>query len=175
MSEYYYLAASLPSLHWEGSPPLGSGDFLEQCARLMSPGDFILVRDSRLDALPPPASPAPLFRKWQAAEAGLRNELARLRAKKLNADPEPHLRKEHLDPLAAPRAREIFDAENPLRAELALNRFRWNALNELETGHYFDCEFLIAYYLKLQILERNASFKPETGKQKLSSVLRGEN
>ena len=43
---------------------------------------------------------------------------------------------------------------DPLEAELYLDRIRWEKLEELEKNHYFDITYLVAYALKLQILER---------------------
>jgi len=37
---------------------------------------------------------------------------------------------------------------------LYLDRIRWEKIEELKTGHYFDIEYLTAYCLQLQILER---------------------
>ena len=36
-------------------------------------------------------------------------------------------------------------------------------IDELSTGHFFDMEFLRAYRLKLQILERHELFEEERG------------
>jgi hypothetical protein len=171
MSQYYYLIASLPALRWENPPPYGQPEFRVLCKGHLNAGDYAFLLEARLDADP---VSHPLLREWRKADFGLRNELARLRAKKLNVEAEPHLHPEYLDVLQAPRAQEILDAGDPLKTEMLLNRVRWARLNELETGHYFDLGFLLVYCLKMQILERNASFKPNIGQQKLELILQGE-
>jgi hypothetical protein len=41
-----------------------------------------------------------------------------------------------------------------LEAEKILDQARWNFLDALSFGHYFDFDYLLVYGLKLKILER---------------------
>ncbi len=63
----------------------------------------------------------------------------------------------------ASAAAEAFSKDNPLDAELLLNNARWQFIEELSAGHFFDLEFLVAYRLKLQLQERRAMFEEEKG------------
>jgi len=63
----------------------------------------------------------------------------------------------------------IQEGKNPLEIEKRLMRAQWDFLEEQEIGHFFDLDFLIIYYLKLQILERMFSFNKEKGQQNLEA------
>jgi len=41
-----------------------------------------------------------------------------------------------------------------LEAEKTLDQARWEFLDSLSIGHYFDFNYLLSYLLKLKILER---------------------
>jgi hypothetical protein len=60
-------------------------------------------------------------------------------------------------------AQGAAQCEDPLEGELSIEREKWSFLERLETGHFFDLEALVAYALKLQILERRALFEAERG------------
>lgn len=175
MSQYYYFVASLPLLEPDGAQPMSTEDFLGECDRLLSTSDSAAIRGARLYAPRAVESPIDLLRRFQDAELGLRNELVKLRAKNLGIEPERYVREESLNPLLTAAAREIFDQETPLKAENAMNGVLWTILDDLTVGHHFDIDFLTAYCLKLQILGRRASFQVEAGKQKLESILSGDN
>ena len=49
--------------------------------------------------------------------------------------------------------------------EQMIERIRWNFLDSLESGNFFDLNFLVIYFLKIQILERLQSFDKEKGKK----------
>lgn len=62
---------------------------------------------------------------------------------------------------------------NPLEVEVKLLSLRWQFIENLESGHIFDLEALILYFLKLQILKRLFTFNKEAGTavfDKLSEV-----
>ena len=173
MSQYYYLAASLPMLRFEDMSRIKTDDFLEDCARLCKAGDFNKVQSFKLGKSET-LQRSGIGLLWQQAEYGLRNELVKLRAKKHNIDQDMYLRKEAVNPALASKARDVFETQSPLKAEILFCKILWEILNDLEVGHLFDLDFLIIYYLRIQILERVSSFKPETGKQKLESILSGD-
>ena len=49
-------------------------------------------------------------------------------------------------------------------------RLRWEFIEQEEAGHYFDLDFLILYFLKLQILERLVSFDKKKGQDRFESL-----
>jgi hypothetical protein len=71
---------------------------------------------------------------------------------------------------SAELAAEAAGMINPLEAERLLNRARWQFLEELEVGHYFDVERLVIYSLKLQLLERIALHDQEKGREQFEVV-----
>jgi hypothetical protein len=99
--------------------------------------------------------------KWRDWERSLRLNLARFRALKLK-------REGALDPPVVPAdaasaAQQAMTAENPLEAEIFLDRARWDAIERFQGIPAFSRDAVYAYLLKLLILERRASFKAETG------------
>ncbi|MBN2060634.1 MAG: hypothetical protein JW882_09500 [Deltaproteobacteria bacterium] len=174
MGEYFYLVSSLPGLKPEGSIPISTKEFVETCARLMKKSDFELLQAAMLNTVEIEPHQNDLIGRWQAYEYGLRNELVRLRARKHSIDPESSLHQPFLNPQMAALAREIFDEESPLKAEQRYIKVLWAALDELQACQSFNLEYLMVYYLKLQLLERKTLFRLDAGKQKLESITRGE-
>ena len=62
----------------------------------------------------------------------------------------------------------------PLDAERRLLRWKWDFLDETEHEHHFDLEFLIIYFLKLQILHRLVSFDAELGLHNYQNLCEAE-
>lgn len=121
-------------LHFGMKPPFSYPDFL---------------------ALWEPDSHSDLLKEWERFNKALANELVRARAVKRGKDPNKYLRgSEGLDPFIAPLAHWATNQGSPMEAELYLDKIRWEKIEEIKAGHYFDMEFLAAYGLQLQILER---------------------
>jgi len=150
---YVYLISSLPVLHFEGNAPFSFETFLGRCR------DFIPQKDwETLTRLSPEylwQQEDETARKFLAFEILLRNELVYLRALRKKVAPEKYIRP---DGLSVSSVHHIAVAAqrspSPLEAERILDRARWEFLEELNLGHYFDRAFLIIYGLKLLILER---------------------
>jgi len=163
---YYYFAASLPMLHFDGPPPFSVGKFLEESGRLLAPPDHEQIRLT-LSAEGEPENPRhPFGAAWQDFERRLRNELVCDRAAALNKDPDDFFRGERgADHLIRQAVMDAIKSSDPLEAEKILDRARWQKLDEMLLGHYFDLEFLIAYAVKLSILERYRKIgSPEGGR-----------
>lgn len=154
MPRYYtYLVSSLPQLQFGSKPPFSYAEFLRRCADCIPPEEVRLLADLAADSNF--KSNQPVIKKWLEFERMLRNELVKLRAVRKKIKPEKYLR---LDSYAHPFIYHIALAayRNPhiLEGEKLLDRRRWDFLDELEFGHYFDFEYLIIYAYKLLILER---------------------
>jgi len=152
-SFYPYLISSLPLLHFGLRSQISFEKFLTRCREFIPQKDVEVLEDL---PLPDAHRRVPLIiKKWRDFEAILRNELVKLRAGRKKKDPAKYLRPAgyagssvyHLA-LAAQRN------PSPLEAERLLDYERWNFLEELSFGHYFDLDFLIIYAYKLLILER---------------------
>ena len=112
-------------------------------------GDFIAQPDDIL-----------IVKIWKEFDFGLRKELALARNNIKN--------NRHEKP--APLAKIILEQAHPLLMEQELERIRWAFLDSLEAGNFFDINFLIVYFLKIQILERLRMFNKEKGKKAFESM-----
>ncbi|HSV56469.1 MAG TPA: hypothetical protein VLH39_05105 [Magnetospirillaceae bacterium] len=167
MAAYYYLRSTLPTLLSGSPPPFSSRGLLERCEGRMRPADYLVLQSALSDH--PFADVASetrrsraLFR-YRAWEKGLRNELTRIRAGRTGKTPERYLRSGDPEWDGIRVARAAAQCEDPLEGELLIERERWACLERLETGHFFDLEALVAYALKLRVLERKALFDSERG------------
>jgi hypothetical protein len=143
------------------SPPLSSEQFLENCRAFLSDPDYQDLSVSSIDPqINAGSGLSALYCRW---EASLRNQLVILRARELGLDAQTYLRESADIYGTGPIAAAAVAADSPLEAELYLDSRRWMKIDELSIGHFFDMEFLRAYRLKLQILERHELFEEERG------------
>ena len=157
MPAYYtYLISSLPMLSFSIKIPFGLEGFFAKCQGLIPGSEIELLRSACYqdsNALNTAATAS--LRKWADFEIALRNELVRARAGRKKIDPlkfvrlpdSPQAYISHVA-MVAYRSTSIMDAEKILDQE------RWNFLESLSFGHYFDFDYLLVYGLKLKILER---------------------
>jgi len=66
---------------------------------------------------------------------------------------------------------QIVDTEDILLREKAIDLLRWNYLDELNTFNYFTVEVLMAYYIKLGIIERWLRLDQSTGEEMFRRLL----
>lgn len=155
MRQYYYLISSLPMLEFNMKMPFTYNDFILQCEEQLEGSDLAAIKRSSIS---PPEScdeRSSMLRKWKTFDMCLRNELARHRSSKLSKDPSKHIRGEECSDLfISSFARWAVNEDLSIETELAIDRIRWQKIEELKQGHYFDIDNLIAYALQLQILER---------------------
>jgi hypothetical protein len=64
-----------------------------------------------------------------------------------------------------------LDNPNIALREFLIDKIRWNFLHELEQDYYFDKERLLAFAVKLQIVNRNIITKEDKGKERLKELL----
>ncbi len=177
MSAYYYLRSTLPTLLPSAPAPFTFEGFLARCEPHMKKADLEVLQVSRLLA-PEDKRMCRIIRRssillaFQAWEKSLRNELVRIRAHRLGKAPEPFLRPGTPEWDAQRAAQGAALCEDPLEGELLIEREKWSFVEGLEVGHYFDLEELVAYALKLQILERRALFEAERGETSYRTAYR---
>lgn len=154
LSQYYYLVATLPMLFYRSERSPSREEFLELCRTQVSGADYRVLAATDLQVRGEEAGGCAVLDRWRSWECGLRNELAKLRARRKSVEPAGHLveAREHLG--QSEIARQALGEASPLAAEELLDRARWAYLDELETGHYFDLSWLVLYCLRLQLLER---------------------
>jgi len=157
MPAYYtYLISSLPMLNFPALAPFSLEVFFSKCKNLIPEDEFKILRSiccQNSYALNVYGNLS--LKQWVNFEITLRNELARVRAARVKIDPAKFLRLPDVPQaqishvaLAAYRCTAILEAEH------ILDQARWNFLDTLSLGHYFDFDYLLVYALKLQILER---------------------
>jgi hypothetical protein len=97
---------------------------------------------------------------WRKRERTLTLALAQFRAARLKTDALPV---EYWDTDAENQAKTAVVMDNPLEAELFLDKGRWDAVENLQKNTYFGVNAVYAYMLKLLLIERRAAFKTEEG------------
>ena len=172
MSQFYYTVASLPMLSYDVPPGVKVSDFIEDCRKWMKPSEWETLSAATIEPAVDRETPSDVgeeFRKW---EISLRNELVHLRAAAMGLESEQFLVKSDRYTDTASLAAHAFKQESPLDAEDALNRGRWQFLENLKVGHFFDLDYLVLYFLQLQILERKSCFVEETGYARYQEIYR---
>jgi len=113
-----------------------------------------------------------IVKAWHDFEFGLRNELVKIRAKRLHKDAAAYLRNYlEADVSFVHKLNEVVRQPQPLEAERLLDILRWSKLDELCFGHYFDIEFLFVYAQKLLILKRWDAIRNAQKEQLFNSVV----
>ena len=170
MNQYYYAVSSLPFLDFDNEPLLTVSEFIDICRSTLSEKDFEILDSLKLNGIKVFDFSLPVLKKWVSWEGTLRNEIAKLRADSLDMETESFLYAVESNTEAPVSAGNAYKLDSPLLAEESLDRARWQFLDELESGHYFDLEKLIVYLLRLQILERRTMFTIEKGNENFQKI-----
>ncbi len=160
MKSYYYFVSQLPFLKIDEKPYISSGAFLEEAKKWLSEADFIILSESSINDFNTRGDDTKLLRDYKNFDKVLRNELALIRGA---------LEKKDQYRRSGIMLSEILEG-NPLEVEKNLAAFRWRFIEEKEKEHYFDLEFLILYFLKLQITERLFSFDKGEGQANFDNL-----
>ncbi len=168
---YYFFVASLPTLALDEPPPMTGEAFLADCMEMVSREDYEdlchVIRGE------PEKAGHQFVRDWICRETLLRNAIARSRATRLGVEPEPFLKycefyESSPDEAAAEILRRSHDSQageaNPLERELALDRFRWETIEEMAVFDPFGMPALLAFALKLNLSIRWSRMKEEQGR-----------
>lgn len=159
----YYLTATLPPLKLGEPPPLASSELPALWANLLSSEELadvkLFVQGRECEGR------SAIAQKWCAVETQLRNAVARVRAGQLGEDVRAHLRVHRGFDVWVERAvTDAFARPDPRQRELALDRFRWERLEEMGRAGRFGLAELLAYALRLRLVERWAGLVPEAGR-----------
>lgn len=178
MASYYYFVTTLPSLQaTAAAPPIPYAEFLDRASRFLSAKDQATLEGAALflpeDGISPKsAASSPLLARYFRWERSLRNELVRLRAGRMQKPVERHLKPGDPEWDGLKTAGAAFQADDPLQGELLIEHDRWSFIEALSVNRFFDIEYLVAYALLLQTLERRARFNAESGQQGYRTVYR---
>ncbi len=150
-------------LSWDSEKFMSEEEFFDCCESTITGKDFQILKNARI--VPSEGVSAnQVLDKWNSWERSLRNELVKMRAGKKGQDGEKYISAGTVETGVLETAREAFSCASPLDGEAVLDRARWEYLDMLEAGHYFDLGRLIIYFLQLQILYRKAQINREKGK-----------
>ena len=172
---FIFLLAELPRLELNMLPPLSHEELAEHVEMALIPPRYQVALAQGGDALSAePKEKAPrVFREYQDFEVFLRQTIARKRAKEQGRevafDRSPEYR--HDIVLAVDSAAAIAD---PLERERAIDKLRWQAIEEISAGHELDFDALCAYKLKLDLLIRRRHRDREVGLASFNSTLDGK-
>ncbi len=172
---YYYFSASLPMIDFDSQPPVSIAVFLEDCQRLLSKNDFLLIKNVLEDSDEKSEMSNAVFNAWVKFERDFSNALVWFRAEKVGKDPLDYIRGErYSDPFHNEIIHHADKAPNLLEAEKILDRARWQFLDDLAGGHYYDLNFIIIYALKLKILDRHHEFRSPQGQSIFEELQKAE-
>ncbi|MBN2097829.1 MAG: DUF2764 family protein [Candidatus Omnitrophica bacterium] len=174
MPQYYiYLISSLPVLEFGAAPPFSWSEFLKICTGKIPEADLALLEKASTNTESHPvAAMSATFSRWRLFDTALRNELVKIRSARKHIDPEKYLRHNgYADPLIAHIAMNAYRMSSVLEAEKMLDQARWQFLEELGLGHYFDLDYLLLYAQKLFILERWQKIRSSDGQALLDRAL----
>jgi hypothetical protein len=155
-----------PSMSSEAFKELAKGFLGKHDAALLdkvSLDPFVSQQENSSNEKAPPSGSS-FIDAWREWERALRLNLAKQRALKIKRD-NTALIEVPSEPAeaAAAAAKIIAAADEPLEGELLTLKARWNAIETLQGLDYFHINTILAYLLKLLLLERHALFQTETG------------
>jgi hypothetical protein len=159
-------------LHFGNPPPFSFQGFLQLCAGNISDDDISVLKTCAADKNYIYKSAQPTLKKWYAFEIALRNELVKIRAGRRHTDPHRDIRENaYAEPFVTRIA--VHATKNPsvIEAERILDQERWQFLEGLMLGHYFDVDCLIIYAKKLLILEKWENIKKADRSRLLEETL----
>jgi hypothetical protein len=165
---YYFLIAQLPYLRYEQPSTINVADFKELCRQYVAKPHRALLEQCVCGvpedgATQKPAASA-FINNWRKRELDLALRIARLRAAKLKRkDAQTADETEGWDPELQNFAKAAVAIENPLEAELFLDKGRWDYIEKLNQNTYFGVNAVYAYMLKLLLIERRTAFRAEDG------------
>ena len=162
----YYLIASFPTLILGEPPPLTPEKLVDQCRPLLDAAERAElegVLEGRVHSLT-----SDFAQRWHIRDTPIRNAIALARAGRLGVEPAAWLRpQEGFDTFAETAVADAFTKPGPLDRELAIDRFRWQFLDEVAFVDPFSFTAVLAYATKLRMALRWAGMKAEAGRGNL--------
>lgn len=168
MAQYYYLMAQLPSIGFGSKPPFKYEEFREIASRYINKKDREILKTLSLEPSRVGEKVSSRFlRKWYDFETSLRLALRELRAGKLKWEGVEISYEEHNKVLSSYYAKnvanQVFSIDDPLQAELFLDKKRFEFLDSIKTQDAFSSDSLFLYAIMLLILIREEGFSKEEG------------
>jgi hypothetical protein len=162
MDKYYYLVSSLPTIYFDKQPEISINSFLQEAEKWLTIRDYKIISGLSINDVTADKSDPRLSYSYKKFEYQLRSDLAGWReAKHINIDYKPVY-----------ISLALITEGDPLEVEINLLKLRWDFLDARQHEHHFDLEYLLIYYLKLQILYRLAQFNKEKGIEMYQKICR---
>jgi len=155
MKKYYYLVASIPYIKFGDAPPFTKEEFIEQCRKWLSPEDMKKLLSAELGNLKIHSQDVELLKNWKRFDAELTENIARVRA----------ARKKNESYKTPDEIKNIMEQADPFLVEKALEEFRWDYIEGKSVVYQFDMNWLVLWYLQLQMLERMTKFDKDKGER----------
>jgi hypothetical protein len=173
---YPYLISSLPMLNFNARPPFMIERFLGMCKDLIPDNDLEIANLCfKASLLLEGQVKQQTLKQWIEFETGLRNELVKIRASRKKTDPQKYIRRDgYADASISHIAMNSHRILSLVESEKFLDLARWQKLDELLCGHYFDLDALVVYALKLQILWRWETINKADKQKMLEEVLKND-
>ncbi len=169
---FTYLLSSLPMLHFGQKAPLSFETFLEKCENSISEEDFNILSSLPHVMEDKELQKAAVVQEFFEFETSLRNELVKLRAARKHIDPNINIREVSFFDSQIPHiALNAYKSISILEAERILDLTRWQRLDDLGQGHFFDLDALVIYAFKLLILLRWDNIKAADSAKALEEAL----
>ena len=149
--QYYYLVASLPYLKFADQPAITKKIFLEECEKWLSPKEVEAIL-SLEDVHGTGESAFLALREWKEFDLSFRQGLLSYREERQKGNDKKGF-----------VSGNALEAGNPLEMEMNFEKARWDFLENLQVGHYFDIQKIMIYFLQLGILVRLAKFDKDKG------------
>jgi len=155
MNKYYYLVASIPYIKFGDIPPYTKDKFIEEGRKWLSPEDMKRLLSADLENPEIAPEDIELLKDWKRFDMFLREGLARARAARKNNDGYK----------VSDELKNIIEQPNPLLMEMALEETRWDYIEGKSVIYQFDVNWLVLWFLQLQILERIQRFNKDKGEK----------
>jgi hypothetical protein len=167
VASYYYLVATLPMLRYEDSAPFSCEEFLVLCKNNVSKKDYKIITEALSDN----NASHPFVKKWYQFNNSVKKELSEQRSKKLNIKSDKYKNTNDKEYRIVEGVRAALAAKNAYEGELLLMNLYWKYLDEESTNHVFDLVGLLAFSIKLKLLERKSRFDKVEGNKEFKSLL----
>ncbi|MHB9139312.1 MAG: DUF2764 family protein [Victivallaceae bacterium] len=164
MKQYYFLICSLPYIKLAEAPLVSIGEFRTLCKGQVNEKDMQLLDAVSLSpGKDNPFSSGSAIDQWMALEKTLRQRMAVYRMALKSEKSGRFAPKTDILSEIDRGIRDAYAKPNPAEREKALDSMRWQWLDELELGHYFDINKLFIYKLRLLIHDKWLRRNNETG------------
>ncbi len=156
-SRYYFLP-SLPMLRFNAKAPFDWNTFVEYSEDKVSAGDFALIKKIEKGDF----TGNSFLKQWKkfcdTTDKAI-NEKRKVNLGKLSQS------NTELDFDTAKLVNTVMNAKNPLDAEMAILKYKYNYLEEKLANQAFSQEAVLGYALKLKLILRKDLFTAEAGNE----------